>query len=145
MPDTYSENVERSLKALSSMPIESYEAGWTRGEKTYPSFKEYLWTARPREHYDVFLDVNIKGNRRTYWIYYGTLGDFARRKEQITEDAKATIIEALEQSDPALVAVMELDYYWRSSKSEEEVAGGDQPEAPELPVRPELSEEESDE
>lgn len=116
----YGERTEKRLKRLPYMPMDDYEAGWVREEKWYPSFKEYLWTAEERLHYDVFVDVDIKGETRSYWIYYGTVGSFSRNMDAILNEALTDITEQLEESDPELVEVMEVKYYWRSRKAEEE-------------------------
>jgi len=119
----YSIIVQDKLKRLAWMPIARYEEGWTRKGKTYPTFKEYLWTAKPLEHYDLFVDVRIKEDERSYWIYYGTLGNFARSQKEIIERAIADILEQLEESDPELIEQMEVKYFWRSKLSEEEIKG----------------------
>ena len=116
----YSKSVENKLKRLPYMPIEQYEQGWERKGITYPTFKEYLWTAQTRKHYDVFMDVRIKGDIRSYWIFYGTIGDFAKRQSEVIEEAIADIEEAYEAEEFEELEFT-LDFLWRSQKAEEEV------------------------
>lgn len=119
---------EQLLKSLPSMPIDQYEAGWTRKVgsefKTYPQFKQYLWTAESRKHYDIYADITVRGKQKTFWLFFGTLADFAKKSQSIIEEQLDRIAVAMEESDPDYDPEEEplsVDYLWRVNKAEEDL------------------------
>lgn len=101
---------------IPEIPAEVFDAGWTRDEVNYPSYKDFLSTAEPDKVYDFYVDYLIEGERHTYFFRRDTLDNLIDNYDTLIDELNGKVTDMANESGEELgfLPDVRIDFVWRA-------------------------------